>query len=939
MPDYRKFYSNYFPRLPEPNGQNEVMVSCPFHDDRDPSMSINLETGLWKCFGECDEGGDVYRFYEKIHDVDFQQAKRAVDEILSGKDHNSLLPIPEELIQKWHDALLNAPEILNFLIHSRGSKTETLVKYKIGWDGQRITIPIYDEHGLCVNVRRYSPKSKGQNKMLNYKAGYGKARLFPISNLKGKSILICEGEMDCLLANQLGFNAITTTGGAGTWLSAWNELFKGKIVYICYDIDQKGKKGATRVAELLHPYAQKVYVVDLPLQEPDNADITDYFIKHGYTLDDFKVLLKRTKPYVPVKDRQAKEKPSQDEVHEVSLFEARLAKYRDRKVRMSVLVVGKDLAPYTIPRKIKFSCSAMTPEDKKCMTCSINNNGGEVIMNLTPNPNLLKLIRCSDQQQKGYLRQWAGIPKCSMYSEQILEPQNIEELLLAPEVTYNLGDKAGDQYTLQRAFFAAGGSGSLAPNQSYLVEGVMAPDPWQQYATFLLTDAKPLQDSVSAFKLTDDIKEKLKIFQVAEGQTVKEKFDEIHEQFAHNVTHIYGRNDLLTAFDLVYHSVLQFYFQNTLVKKGWLECLVIGDTRTGKSESAEQLLRHYKLGEMVFGENTSFAGLVGGMQQTQSRWFITWGKIPLNDRRLIIIDEASGLYEEDIARMSGIRSSGIAEITKIQTERALARTRLIWLSNPRSGKALRTYSYGVEAIPELIGKAEDVARFDFAVSSASEEVPAELINKIATDDVPQLTYTSDVCKALILWAWSRKPEDVVFEKDAVKAILKYAIEMGKTYSTKIPLVESANQRIKLARMAVAAAARVFSTDDRGDKVIVRKEHVDFVYDYLDQIYSKPSLDYKSFSHQEKEAERIAQEKADEVFKFIEAFPDVADIFLRQTYVRAKDIEEQLDLDKPTVKEHIHFLSRARMIDRTTNGYRKSPAFISLLRKWKSKGMD
>ena len=38
---------------------------CPFHEDDDPSFSVNPEKNLWNCFG-CDKGGDVIRFVELI---------------------------------------------------------------------------------------------------------------------------------------------------------------------------------------------------------------------------------------------------------------------------------------------------------------------------------------------------------------------------------------------------------------------------------------------------------------------------------------------------------------------------------------------------------------------------------------------------------------------------------------------------------------------------------------------------------------------------------------------------------------------------------------------------------------------------------------------------------------------------------------------------------
>lgn len=939
MSEYIHFYASYFSAFPGASNSGEVAVNCPFHDDSDPSMSVNVRTGLWRCFGACDEGGDAYSFYQKIHDVSFKEAKKAVDTIVTGKNvDNVVTPIQAEVINKWHQSLLNSPQVINFLLVERGLTLETIANFQLGWDGSRITIPIYDERGLCMNVRKYKPHAKGKDKMINHKTGYGRARLYPISNLQNEAIILFEGEWDCQLACQMGLAAMTTTGGAGTWLSEWSPLFKNKTVYICYDADEVGKRGATEVAKSINAHAKNIFLIDLPLAGTKiDKDLTDYIVKHGYTVEDLKEVIGKARQFVPNNKASVNGESivdEEDDAVDVTLTEARLAKNRNKKLRMKALVVGKDLAPYTIPRKIKFACTAMAPDNNNCASCTISQNGGEAILDLPPNAGLLNLIRCTEGQQQDFLRKWTGIPKkCNAtFSQEIITPQNIEEILLAPEISYE-SSRSTDQYTLQKAYFVAGENGSIRSNQSYKIEGTMVPDPWQQYVTFVLNSALPIQDSISGFVITEEVRAKLKMFRPTPGQTIAEKFEEIHNQFVHNITHIYGRNDLLTALDLVYHSALSFNFQGVLVTRGWLELLVIGDTRTGKSETTERLMQYYQLGELVFGENTSFAGLVGGMQQTQSRWFITWGKIPLNDRRLVIIDEASGLSEDDISRMSGIRSSGIAEITKIQTERSFARTRLIWLSNPRAGRALRTYSYGAEAIPELIGKVEDIARFDLALSCASEEIPTELINQLSnTRGAVDLTYTGDLCKALILWAWSRKPSDVVFEEDAEGEILSHAIQMGKQYSTRIPLVEPANQRIKLARISVAVAARLYSTDDSGQRVIVTADHVKFARKYLDEIYSKPSLAYAAYSRQEKDAEKLALQYVKEVEDFTNLFPDVADIFMRQNFIRGQELEEQLAVDRNTVREHLHFLSRTRMIERTSYGYRKSPTFIAILRR-------
>lgn len=47
---------------------------CPFHDDTTPSLSITPDKNLWHCLGACQEGGDVFKWVEKMHGVSFTQA-------------------------------------------------------------------------------------------------------------------------------------------------------------------------------------------------------------------------------------------------------------------------------------------------------------------------------------------------------------------------------------------------------------------------------------------------------------------------------------------------------------------------------------------------------------------------------------------------------------------------------------------------------------------------------------------------------------------------------------------------------------------------------------------------------------------------------------------------------------------------------------------------
>lgn len=54
------------------NGKSYLGL-CPFHDDTNPSFSVNPTNNLWQCFG-CGAGGDVIRFVEIFDKVSFPQA-------------------------------------------------------------------------------------------------------------------------------------------------------------------------------------------------------------------------------------------------------------------------------------------------------------------------------------------------------------------------------------------------------------------------------------------------------------------------------------------------------------------------------------------------------------------------------------------------------------------------------------------------------------------------------------------------------------------------------------------------------------------------------------------------------------------------------------------------------------------------------------------------
>ena len=80
------------------------MGRCPFHDDKTPSLSVNVNKNLFHCFG-CGEKGDAVALVEKVKGFGFQEALRYLAD-LSGVEAVAETSIPRTLSA----AALQAPK-------------------------------------------------------------------------------------------------------------------------------------------------------------------------------------------------------------------------------------------------------------------------------------------------------------------------------------------------------------------------------------------------------------------------------------------------------------------------------------------------------------------------------------------------------------------------------------------------------------------------------------------------------------------------------------------------------------------------------------------------------------------------------------------------------------------------------------------------------------
>lgn len=918
----------------------EYRAFCPAHEKPDasgtPSASFNFSKGVFHCFSKCG-GLSIKDLYDSVkHELpgneDDHPAPSSRSNLRSINDAKSrggkpVTPLPTEAdIRKWHDRLMRSTIILKPLHEERGLTDETLRLRMLGYDGERYTIPIYDSAGELVNVRRYKPKS-ARDKMMNW-PGYGSASLYLVDNLAHSDVVVlCEGELDAIIGDQYGFATVTATAGAGTWQEQWSNAFTGKHVYIAYDNDPAGEAGARKVANHLRKVAGGVYIVRLPVAP--KQDLTDFFVAQGLGKRDFKNLLESTPLWG---ERRVSRATRNTKPITVGLESSMDSEHAGKVLDVTATVGGRSPSPYLLPRKLNILCDPGS-WGAKCHKCFNNDSGGSTPVEIgADDPIILHMVDRPEDERYARIRKTANVqPNCPNTEMDVERWWSVEDLVLLP----NADDPGSDDnmQASRRAYNV--GPYNTPVNQVARFQGASYADTRTGKMVFQSWSSEPTKTSIDSFTVTDAVRRRLRAFQPAEGQTPLGKLRAIARDMAANVTHIQGRTDLHIAYDLVWHSLLDFPFMGKLVGKGWLEMLVMGDTRTGKSEAALRLTEHYQSGTLKSCEGATLAGLVGGAQQLGNNWVVTWGTIPLQDRRLVILDEVSGIKDKGVMeQMSAVRSSGMAQITKVVSSQTRARTRLIWISNPADGRPLASMSRGaIDAIEGLVPNPEDIARFDFAMAAASADVNADSIN---TDAPPVVKhrYNQRRCSTLVTWAWSRRADQVLWEPGAEALVLQSANELGGRYVEEPPLVQAANVRIKLARLAVAVAARLFSSPD-GEQLLVTKEHVRCAVQVLDMMYRAPTFGYAEHSREEISNRKQAEKNKRLARRWLVRNESVAKALfqvMRDTQFRVRDLEEFGALGRDQSQDAIGELLKMRMVRRSTRGYiRLQPELIDVLK--------
>lgn len=856
------FYEQFL--VVEKRSGSQLYARCPLHDDKTASLTINADTEEWYCHA-CSIGGTQVQFIQAYYGVGKDIATKAY----AGWEKTKQFPFPTQTyIDAARDALRARPGEIEVL-RSFGITDEIIEQFQLGHDGDiRITIPIKSTTGEWVNIRSYLPPHRRMGKndaKVKNRIDCGENRFFPYEAFEQDPIVIVEGEKDMLSARSRGINAVTSLGGT-SFPQGEIPLFKDHNVYVATDNDAAGDRVAAKYIRALAPLATSVRRIVYPA---DSKDYVEFWQQHPQE----DLLSFAQDPTVG--SRGTLMSAGDGDARLMPLVSSENVEQLNEWIKLEAMsVIGTDPKTYTIPIKLKPTCRS-----QKCQRdCAVHSRN--FLVEVDPRQ-LVQFVDSSDNTQHTYLRTMFGC------REMLAEPAefiNVQKILFQEAASFMTGLE--DSSFEPRYGMFMYDQNRLSPTQRYDFECMRVADPRSQQNFYVIREATQVAKNIRPTGI-----EYLDHFRAVAGRhTSLTTLLEEHYDEWRSALNIEGRVDLFGALMLTYLSVTEINWRGGMLK-GWLDTMVIGDTRTGKSQMAQRLVKTLEMGSYINGENARATGVIGGVQRMGDSWVITWGAIPMNDKGLLFVDEASGLSIDDIKDLSATRSSGAVTINKIAKGEARARTRLVWLSNPRSGKNLEEFYWrGYGAFTEFIPVVEDQARFDVVLTAAREDVPI-LKNFEDKGPVPEISKWQN----LIRFAWSVEASDIIYAEGLTRYIAEHANLLDEDYGGG-PLVVGVAVHEKIIRLTCAIAILCGSIDRGGSRLVLERQHVDYALEFLRSCFDKPSLDYRGYIQESRKSQRAAKENQDYIRVIMQTYPALK-VILASNIFRAGHLRDVIGADQ------------------------------------------
>lgn len=256
---------------------NEVTCLCPFHDDKHPSASFNVVSGLFVCYS-CSTGANVHKLARKLG---------GTVKLISSVKVNAA--IKTSIDMEWKH-LLTFPLALDHpYLRARRVTNAQVKEFGILSSSKGIIIPVRSKSGDTkgVIVRRFDNSPR-------YMFYGEKLSLWPLDRIGEQKplskVIITEGIFGALRGRKYGIPVFASMGAmvkkdAATHL----QNFYPKVLF---DNDFAGMLGAARLLIMIP--TTKVFVPGMEADELDKSEWQDVS-KDGYSTRNLQTLAKLSK--------------------------------------------------------------------------------------------------------------------------------------------------------------------------------------------------------------------------------------------------------------------------------------------------------------------------------------------------------------------------------------------------------------------------------------------------------------------------------------------------------------------------------------------------------------------------------------------------------------------------------------------------------------------
>ncbi|PHM44389.1 CHC2 zinc finger domain-containing protein [Xenorhabdus szentirmaii] len=328
----------------------DMIVLCPFHEEKTPSMVITPSKNLYHCFG-CDAGGSVLDWVMKTEGLSLRHAVEHLRGKLGGSptvaplvaptepevladDENGRQALLHRVVEFYHHTLLSAPEAQDYLARRRLHHPELAAQFKLGFANRTLAyrlppkkvkagealrrrlrdsgimresghehfvgslvVPVIDAEGQVRELygRKIGERLRDGTPMHLYLPGAHRGVWNGQALRASKSLILCESLIDAMSFWVAGHRNVTAAYGVnGVTEEHWQAFEQHGIrqVLIAFDNDSAGNDAAVKLAAALLANG----IAPLRVVFPPEMDANEYLCQLAEPETAFSLLIEGAVP-------------------------------------------------------------------------------------------------------------------------------------------------------------------------------------------------------------------------------------------------------------------------------------------------------------------------------------------------------------------------------------------------------------------------------------------------------------------------------------------------------------------------------------------------------------------------------------------------------------------------------------------------------------------